>query len=176
MHHQYRLIKIFLFILIQSTVPVFLSAQVECDCTQFNNRDTLSDLIFWGKVEKITTNNISSGIKVAFRVDSVYQGKTDILCIIGAPYPKHTCGFTFEEGEYYLVTAYLNRSYKTNSCLKTIRTTKPEKYIKLPAYSVKSNESNKDLIKNDLILIFSVFAGLLLFVIVLLKNRGKRKD
>jgi hypothetical protein len=175
MHLLYRLVKTFLFILIQSTVPVFLSAQVECDCTQFNKRDTLSDLIFWGKVEKITTNNISSGIKIAFRVDSVYQGKTDILCIIGAPYPKHACGFTFEEGDYYLVTAYLNRSFKTNSCLKTIKTTNPGKFVKLPAYLVKPNEQNKDLIKNDLILIFSVFAGLLLFVIVLLKNRGKRK-
>jgi len=91
--------------------------QQACDCSK---RKVKGDsLVISGKVLDVTTNNVSSGLKVTFGVTRVFQGKADPIIVISTDYEGKTCGFPFMKDSSYLVYAFKGRSIRTDVCSDT---------------------------------------------------------
>jgi hypothetical protein len=91
--------------------------QQACDCS---NRKVKGDsLVLSGKVLDVTTNNVSSGLKVTFGVTRVFQGKADPVIVISTDYEGKACGFPFMKDSSYLVYAFKGRSIRTDICSDT---------------------------------------------------------
>lgn len=75
-----------------------------------------ADLIFSGKVIRVTTNPNKGGLNVVFQLDSTW--KKEMLPVTTILFPgKRDCGLSFYEGKKYLVyTKKKHQSHKTNSC------------------------------------------------------------
>ncbi|MFN0204527.1 MAG: hypothetical protein ACKVTZ_23615 [Bacteroidia bacterium] len=112
-----KFVQIFVFLLIH--FPFFLYAK--CDCTPSTSAQTLLDsatYAFQGKAIDLTTNWMSGGWKITFRVEKSWKKQTDKTLVINAPWEKD-CGINFAVGKEYLVFTRKKFTAKTDICAGT---------------------------------------------------------
>jgi len=178
--------KIVLILIIASFLLVNISTVFGCSCVLPKaSSEALKEAtaVFAGKVVGIDAPSglvISSAdpVKVTFNVSKVWKGPTYKTLVITTARNGASCGYSFKEGEDYVVYAYGKETeLSTGLCSRTKLLSNAEEDLKELGYSVAPNsEGVKSPVTSSLIQISLFASGIILsLVVVLLINKKYRK-
>jgi len=126
MRERLKSISIVVFVLLVSMPIATISAFEECSCkfgsqgTPVNGLNEM-DVIFVGEVVAIEESRTAEGLlDVTFQVSKHYKGHRDTSVIVCTPKDLSHCGYSFKNGETYLVYAkYRDKVLLTDICTRT---------------------------------------------------------
>ena len=75
-----------------------------------------ADIIFAGRIIRVSTNWMSGGMKFTFEVEQYWKKRVDRYFVVNSGWESLDCGYLFEDGERYLVFVRKKFTAKTDRC------------------------------------------------------------
>ncbi|MEM6346020.1 MAG: hypothetical protein AAF927_19150 [Bacteroidota bacterium] len=115
-----------------------------CECIPLSTQAKIdsADIVFDGTVIYVNTNWMSGGMKYTFQVHQSWKRRTDTVMVINSGFATTDCGYTFEEGQRYLVFARKKFSFKTDACAGNMLIADATNYLSKLGQSQKPSQSS----------------------------------
>ena len=106
----------FLFSLLVFLPAITQAEETTCDPISLQQQIDQADIIFSGTCIFVNSNWISGGQKFVFEVEQTWKRRTDSIYIVNSKWEQDG-GYTFQQGQSYLV--YVDKGFtpKTNRCM-----------------------------------------------------------
>ena len=153
--------------------PVFA-----CECIPSSSQAKIdsADVVFDGTVIYVNTNWMSGGMKYTFQVHESWKRRTDTVMVINSGFATTDCGYTFEEGQRYLVFARKKFSFKTDLCAGNTLISDAEKYLAKLGQGQKPSQSSLVPIMYWTLSGLTIFALAFMAFIVLRKRKPTNQN
>ncbi len=150
-----------------------MPAACDCDTLKFESALARANVIFSGRAEEVTTNWVSGGGKVTFRIDSSWKRIIPEYFTVNSLSPDQ-CGIDFREGVDYLVFVMKDFSYKTDRCSRSKLTSSASADLAMLGPGIPPGEVPETR-KTIFMMSLAVLLSLLFVAFVVLRKRVFRK-